>query len=289
MTLTQRDIEIICFVYRMDGCVTETLRERFWPSSVRTTVHARLARLVEAKYMTTLRLPPITNRGSGPSWYTIGSASLPLLTQTLGLSPTERKQLRHATLPTAFRHEVDSRTARLRLELAIERAGVVTLEEWQTERALRRQAIRVHDALSRDVLELTPDGALTLATADGRICHLLYELDRGTLVSSQRMVPRLRAHLQYSEARAVLIVVPDAVRAAQVSRWAMQAARQLDVSPDLFWLAEFDQITAETALTHPIWTIVGRGRAALLSALLPTPAAQRIEPDQPLHDEMNLQ
>ncbi len=289
MTLTQRDIEIVCFVYKMDGVTIDNLRERFWPSSVRTTAHARLARLVEARHLTMLRLPPMANRGSGPGWYTIGPASLPLLTQTLGLTPIERRQIRHATLPVAVHHEVASRMARLRLELAVERTGIVSLEEWQTERTLRRQVIRVHDALSREVLELTPDGAFTLATADGRTHRLLFELDRGTLVSSQRMVPRLRAHLQHSEAQAVLVVVPDASRAAQISRWAIQAARQLDVSPHLFWLTEFDQITAETGLTHPIWTIVGRGRAALLSALLSMPAAPRIEHKPPIHDELNLQ
>lgn len=289
MTLTERDIQLIGFCWRMDGVATEHVKLRFWPDSSRTTAHSRLSQLVAAKYLRALRLPPTNNRGSGQTWYVVGSASLPLLTQVLGLTAAERKQLRHATLPAAWRHEIDLRTARLQFELAIDRSGIVTLEEWETERSLRKQITRVNDAFSHDCIELTPDGSFTLVTADGRPYRFYLELDRGTLVSAQRFIPRLRAHLQHAEPHAVLVVVPTVARGAQVSRWAMQAARQLDVSASLFWLTTLPQVTADRVLTHPIWSVVGEGQSALISALVAPQSDHPIYQKALPHDDVTLQ
>src|SRR5919197_1339948 len=94
--LTPRDIEIILMTYRYDGLVVSQIRRRFWPSfGARSPMYERLARLVAADYIRSIRLPALTRLGSGPTFYTLGPASYPLLKELLGLTHSDIKRLRH--------------------------------------------------------------------------------------------------------------------------------------------------------------------------------------------------
>lgn len=289
MILTERDCAIVQWVYAMDGCATQHLRQRFFPASARTTVYGRLARLVQARYLTRISLPSLSGQGSGQGWYVCGPASLALLRQTFGLTAVERKQLRHATLPTNWLHEIATRSVRCHVQQAIESLDLLTLDDWTSERELRRQTLRVQDALTRELFELTPDGRFDLVLADGRTHRFFLEIDRGSQVSGQRFIPRLRAHLQHADVQAVLFVVPTEARAAQLCRWSSQAARQLNTDPGRIWIALLSQLTAETVLERPIWSVVGQGKTALLSALLPPPGDHPIYQSPSTHDDVTLQ
>src|SRR5438034_2561579 len=94
--LTLRDIEIILMIYHYDGLVISQIKRRFWPSfGARSPMYERLARLVAADYIRSARLPAVAGSGSGPSFYTLGAASYPLLRQLLGLTHADIKHLRH--------------------------------------------------------------------------------------------------------------------------------------------------------------------------------------------------
>lgn len=76
--------------------------------------------------------------------------------------------------------------------------------------------------------------------------------------------------MRSGEADVGLFVVPSPARAAQMSRWATQATRQLDADPTSLWIAEGQQLNPRSVLTAPIWRSVSGARHALIDRLLPT-------------------
>jgi hypothetical protein len=270
ISLTQRDIDLICFLWRVAGAVTQHLRRRYFPGTSRTTVHGRLGRLARSKYLVSQPLPTRTGRGAGEYWWMVGPAALPLLQHYVALTEAEKRQVRHHCPPTHWRHEIDLKDVLISIELACQRsAGLVTLEDTWTERALRRRALKVSDPFSGEVTEVTPDAAVLLHSRAGRSHRLAIELDRGSQMSMQRQLPKLRAQIERGET--TLYVAPDDARLSQLSRWAVHAAKQLDVEPSSLWLSTLDRLTEESVLTHAVWrTAMGEPRA-LIQLLLPNP------------------
>jgi hypothetical protein len=265
-SLTLRDIDVILFVYRFEGACTDHLRLRFWPNTARTTIHARLSRLIQAGYLQAAPLPARAARGGGQFWLTLGPAARPVLEHHLKLTTAELRQLRAAPIIANWKHDLECRYVRLCLEMATERSGLVHLEDWWTERALRRQAMAVFDTASRETIELLPDGSFVLLMEGHRAHRFHLELDRAT-ESAQRVQPRLRGYLQSSDVT-TLFVVPHAARARQLGRWIVQAARQIDAAPGTIWIAISGTVTPRSIIAEAIWETVDGARHAFVDRLV---------------------
>lgn len=292
MILTNRDLQIILFVHRLEGCVTDHVRQRFFPATARTTVHLRLSPLIANSYLVSKRLPPEERGGSGSAWLTVGPAAMLLLDHYFALSASEKKQLRHNFIMPHWQHEVELRTVRVHLELAVERSGVVVLDDWVTERVLRQRDANAVDPITKHTVHLTPDGLFNLVFGNRPGHRFFVELDRGTAASRQRYLPKLRAYLQRSDSSTVLFVAPDAARVTQLSRWIQHAAYQLDTDPTVFLLTTRGQLSPKSILAAPIWQTVDQDSLALVDRLVPVrqqlPAPHRVS-EPPGHDELNLQ
>ena len=265
ISLTLRDIDVILFVHRFEGACTDHLRLRFWPSTARTTIHSRLSRLIKDTYLQAAPLRSRAARGGGQFWLTLGPAARPVLEHHLKLTVAER-WLRAVPIVANWKHDLECRFVRLCLELATERSGLIHLEDWWTERALRRQVMTVLDTVSRDTVELVPDGSFLLLMEGHRARRFHLELDRAT-ESAQRVQPRLRGYLQSGEVT-TLFVVPHQARARQLLRWVDQAARQIDVDPGTIWIAQSDAVTPRSIIAEAIWETVDGARHALVDRLV---------------------
>jgi hypothetical protein len=284
---TLRDIRVVLFTYAVEGCTTSHIRQRFWGGTSRTTVHHRLSRLIQRKYLISQRLPPTSNQGSGERWITTGPAALPLLREHLQLTPQEVRQMKRPFQLQHWQHDVQARTVQVLVELAVEQAALVMLDQWWSERALRRQVLKVADQIGQETVELTADGSFMLTMEGGRSHRYWLEVDRGTL-SSVRLQPKLRAYLQSPQIGTVLFVVPSASRMNQISRWTRLAAQQVEADPSLLWLARADQLSSQNILTRPIWQSATGEHHALVELLLSNPT-KTIHQPQSTEGDLTLQ
>jgi hypothetical protein len=263
--LTQRDIDILLMIYYYDGLVVSQIRRRFWPSfGARSPMYERLGRLVAADYIRSSRLPALTRSGSGPTFYTLGPASYPLLKELLGLTHSDIKRLRHH-IPLYWVHDAQVRDFRLTLQLACESSGLVELTEWMTDASLKRQPIKV--ALDKQTThELVPDGIFTLSLSDGRSKTAYLEIDRGTQQSPTAFKRKVRAYLSHIRAKPtpVLYVVPDEARREQLSSWIAAEALSCEANAKLFAIALRAHVSQETILHGPIWQVVDGPIMAIL-------------------------
>jgi hypothetical protein len=265
LQLTPRDIEIILMIYHYDGLVISQIRRRFWPSfGARSPMYERLGRLGAADYIRSIRLPAVTRSGSGPTFYTLGAASYPLLKELLGLSRSDIKRLRHH-MPLYWMHDAQVRDFRLTLQLACEGSELVELSEWITDSQLKRDSIKVvlDEATTH---ELVPDGIFTLSLADGRSKTAYLEIDRGTHQSPIAFRRKIRAYLSHIGARPtpVLYVVPDEARREKLSSWIAAEALSCEANAKLFAIALRGHVSQETILHGPIWQVVGGPTMAIL-------------------------
>lgn len=299
LSLTQRDMLIVAFVYSYDGVVLDQILRRFWPSpGARSAGYARVARLIEAGYLRSCRLPATEDRGSGKTWLTLGPRALPLLTERLNLVPSDLRHVRKSFVPLFHQHEVAIRDVRLDLELACTASSQVSLASWTLESDYKRHPLMVHDPQLEEQLKkqcktsglpksaevpLIPDGAFTLRMAGARTKHFLFELDRGTLVSPRRFRAKVRGHLLYTKQQPtpILFVVPSLQRAAQISHWVKQEAEALGVDPRVVWIAERGQISEHTILTGNIWQVVGGPAVSLVPSHNFDSAMSPAAPPQP--------
>src|SRR5437879_3191585 len=106
LSITPRDVQILLFIYHYNGVIIDHIRRRFWGAGSRTPCYDRIARLTKAHYLRQRRLPPQAQQGTGKAWITVGAAALPLLTEHLGLSSTERRRIRHSFSPLHWEHAI---------------------------------------------------------------------------------------------------------------------------------------------------------------------------------------
>lgn len=263
--LTPRDADIILMIYHYDGLVISQIRRRFWPSfGARSPMYERLARLVDAGYLRAVRLPAVTRSGSGPTFYTLGAASYPLLKELLGLTHSDIKCLRHH-MPLYWMHDAQVRDFRLTLQLACEGSGLVELTEWITDSELKRDSIKVvlDEATTH---ELVPDGIFTLSLSDGRSKTAYLEIDRGTHQSPRAFRRKVSAYLTHIGGKPipVLYVVPDEARREKLSSWIRSEALACEANPKLFAIALREQVTEKTILHGQIWQVVDGPAMAIL-------------------------
>lgn len=268
--LTQRDIAIISMVDGYGGCTIDQLRRRFFPTSgARSACYARIARLVAAGYLTSVRLPAFIGTGSGKALLTVGRAARSLLAKQFTAITGSAPRHASAVVSPFVHHHLAIGDFRLTLELACQVSGTHTLVEWTSEQALRRSPLRVLDPDTGTMVPLIPDGTFCLSRVDGARQPFLLELDMGTL-SSKRLRAKLRLYaILARDCRSivspVLFVVPDTARCRFLATWAEQEAQQLGVDSTVFWVTTQDQLQEHSVLSSPIWQVAGGPLAWSLS------------------------
>jgi hypothetical protein len=216
-----------------------------------------------------------------------GSSRPTPLARAPAIDPREVRQLKHPFRLSHWEHDVQARTTQIFVELAVEQSSLVMLDQWWSERALRRQVLKVADQISQETVELTADGSFVLTMEGGRSHRFWLEIDRDTL-SSARLLPKLRAYLQGLPTGTVLFVVPSTSRANQISRWTRLAAQQVEADPSLFWLARADQLSSHNILTHAVWQTATGQSHALIELLLPN-ATKASQQPQSIDGDLTLQ
>lgn len=266
ISLTERDISIILFVYLTNGSTIDRLTRRFWRNVVAPSAcYERVAKLVAGGYLTAVRLPSTSGVGSGRLLVTLGPRSYPVLQKRVGLSRAEFHHLRHSYGLFFVEHGLATADLIIALQLACERSSSVTLVELVSERELRRVPMRVEDPEGSRTYCLIPDLVFRLRTG-GVEQTFRAEIDLGT-VAPKRLRERLRGYLLgvAVDSSPVLFVVPSLARQGAIVDWALAEATKLPgADPTLFWITTSKAISENTILVGPIWQIAGGPQAMAL-------------------------
>ena len=282
LAITLRDIKLLQMVYSYDTCSAEQIRSRFFGTSAtpgrygpRVSCYRRIARLRQAGYLASFRLPSLSGVGSGTSLLGLGPKGRKLLAEHLELPRSELKRLKQVVTPILGPHHLVIGDVRLALELACEQRPGLSLE-WVSERELRNQPVtRVKDPRPQPTggsvpeIPLIPDGRFTITLADGAAQTFELEVDLGT-IPARRMHAKLAGYLALTQDAPILWVVPDTRRAEAIAGWALDltrglSAQGLGIDPSVFWITTRAHITHQAVL-GPIWRVVGGPEA---HALLP--------------------
>ena len=268
IVITNRDLDILMWVYSSHGATPDHIRRRFFPTNgARSACYARLARLIKAGYLVSVRLPSFNGKGSGREFVTPGPEARPLLAKALGLSRTELGRLR-MDAPLFIHHHTGLLDVRLALEIASEMSPVFTLQEWIGDHELRHAPIRVTDPETKKAISFVPDASFTLVLPDGSEQTFHLELDLATL-SPKRCREKCRAYLLDSVHALVpvLFVTTDQGRCDALARYAQEETERLKADPTVFWLTTKDRISEKTILDQPIWRIVGGPASTSLTTM----------------------
>jgi hypothetical protein len=265
LILTDRDVAIVAMVQAYGGLRIAQLLQRFWPTpGARAAGYARIARLVDAAYLSTRRLPATSGIGSGPLFVTLGPKARPVLAKVLGCPRGALRRASRLQVPHQIHHHVAGCEFRLALELAIEQTRRVAASEWTPEWELRRTPIKLTDPTTHDTITLVPDGVFRLTLADGRAQTFAIEIDMATMTALRRLRTRLRGYLTVARdhQRPVLWLTTTPARAATLARLAREEADKLQADATSIWIALQRAVTPQSVLAQPIWQVVG-GPAAL--------------------------
>ncbi len=264
--LTNRDLFILKMIFDYGGCTVDQIRRRFFPTNgARSACYSRIARLVQAQYLTSLRLPSLNGVGSGRAFLTPGPKARPILAKMLGVSRTELERVRLDS-PIFIQHHQAVCDFRLSIDLTCDRSTAFTLQEFLGDHELRRMPIKVTDPKTKKVISFVPDAVFTLALRDGTEQTFIVEIDLAT-VSPKRCREKLRCYLVNSKNHPapVLFVAPHYQRQGALAQWAYEEAEKLKTDPTIFWITTKDQVSEKTILEEAIWTVVGGPKAIALS------------------------
>ncbi len=294
--ITLRDIQILRMVYFYDTCSAYHICSRFFgcdfPSGKygpRVACYRRIARLTEAGYLTTYRLPSLTGVGSGKSLLGLGPKGRKLLGEHLQLPLSELKRLKQVVTPVLGAHHLAICDVRLSLELACQRIPSLSLE-WVSERELRIPPVtkipdpRPHpEGVALPEIPLIADGRFSICLLDGAAQTFELEVDLGT-IPSKRMLSKLAGYLGLSQKTPVLVlwVVPDQRRLEAIRSWALTLSKMLGADPSIFWITRKELLTPETVL-DPIWQVVGGPEA---HALIPDILTKSVQPPASSYGEL---
>lgn len=280
LVLNQRLMDMLTMVFDYGGCTADQLQRRFFPApGSRSASYTWIARLRKEGLLVGVRLPSLTGQGSGKLFLTIGPNTRPVIAQRFGLTSSQLRHLKHDYAPIFVAHHLAINDFRLSLELGCEASTTFTLEEWISERELKRSPLRVTDPETETSTPLIADGVFTLALPDGTREHFYLELDMSTL-SPKRLRAKLRLYLLQARhsPTSVLFVVPNPARQAAIVQWAKAEAEELDADPKIFWLAQAEQLTEQTILTERIWQVVGGPRLSFADLVSESSAPVSVAP-----------
>src|SRR5579875_781019 len=208
LQLTERDRAVLRMVAAYGGLTTDHLYRRYWSTSAfPSACYGRIARLVDAGFLHSTRMAPLSGVGTGKAVLTLGRCGQQLLAADRGVRPVEIPRASPLTHPMTAAHHLAICDFRLGLELAAEAHPDVELLDWVTESELRRTPVKVMDTYAvlgnpaRRQITLIPDGLFTLRF-HGREQRGLLEMDLGT-TSLPRLQVKLRGYLRWYQEQAI--------------------------------------------------------------------------------------
>lgn len=269
LILTRTHIAILFTILRLGGCTTQHVVDRGWFGTKRRNhVRADIKKLEVAGLIARHRLPPHTGVGTGQHFLLLTRSGREELkafgepADVIDSSPTRPPLL-------TYQHDIGIRNFAIVAERACQSRPGVSLVEWVAEHQLRLNPIKILDPTDRTTptLELVPDAAFTVELASGAQKRFFLEFDADT-VRLRRLRERLRAYLIWLPTQAkgspVLWLVPTRKRQEQIAALTRDEAAKLGGNARLIWIAQVDQIAADSVLTAPIWQVVGGSTTALL-------------------------
>ena len=176
----------------------------------------------------------------------------------LGVSVSEIGRSSRMQAPALIDHHLAIADFHLSLELATERSSTFRLVDWTSEVELRQVPMKVTDPLTRRSITVIPDGAFVLSLPDGTEQRFRLEVDMGT-IPPKRLRTKLRGYLATKANRStpILFVVPDELRRAELNRWTLEEAGQINADPTIIWLALQGDVTEDSLFIQPIWQVAG--------------------------------
>ncbi len=253
--LTSRDGLILKAVNDYQALSIELLQRLFWNSSnpAYTTVR-RLVKhgyLVES-YITQVRAAP----GASPRVFTISPLGAAVLCDTYGYTKSEINYLsREVNNWQTLQPILATNAIRAAIDRACRDSGQFTLSSWILEKEFRREVDTV--LLDGKPTPLYPDGFFTIET-DRIKSNIFLEVDNGTegLAQFKSQMSIYQAYIlsgRYErrfQAKSLRIaVVTKSKRRLEALRTATKSAG----GSERYWFTTADEVTAQTALTSPIW------------------------------------
>lgn len=277
MRLTDRDEEILQWVEELHFATQEQIQALLFTTAGASSAKRRLTLLFHNGYLTRKFIPLRGGFGASRAAYCIDQrgAALLSLRRGTGAVPDSWKSRRSRAEFFFIEHLLATHDFRIAVTLAAKREQLDL--HWTSESILRNRSPRefVPDpSHPGQLLRVIPDGLFSLDGEAGRQLFAV-ELDRGT-VEANRIRERVRAYGEWWHQRRyvarfgqhrlrVLFVVTasprDPRRIAHLKAWT-----EAEGGGGLFWFAALDQLTPESVLREPIWTVAARQD---LSPLLP--------------------
>jgi hypothetical protein len=258
MRLTEREKHIIQAVYEYRVLTTQQLQTLFFPSLHQA--YARLSLLYHHGFLERSFLGVQADKMNTPTLYLLDKRGAELLQAELGGDIAWSRSEKNVTA-TFLEHTLAINTVRVALAKACEQPGFA-LVQWKGENEIKADYdyVTIRGDLGRiQSVSVIPDSYFAIETPKGK-AHFLLELDRGTMTTS-RFKTKIRAYRVYYESGAyqrryetrslrVLTVTTSAARVANLRRVTEEAEGK-----QRFWFTTLEQITPQTVIATPIWTV----------------------------------
>ena len=270
MRLTERDVEIIEAVYQYRVLRQDQIEVLFFNS--KNAAQRVLARLYDHGFLERKFLPVLYGRS--PTLYVLDRRGAELLRSERGYEDLVWYSSNKDLKTDFIEHTAALNDFRLSVVVAARRQGLEVIT-WASESQLKGDYDRVRIATSRRSVSVIPDGYFALATPLGK-AHFFVEIDRGT-ETLRRFKQKVRAYVAYHESGAyeqrygtkslrILTVAGGAGRLANLLA-ATEEVTEETRGRRRFWFALATDLTPQTVLTQPVWSITGEGAPRTLIAL----------------------
>lgn len=280
--MTQRDKEVVKAVYTHRALTTPQIEILLFPpdngqvhGTKTSRARHRLKLLFHYGYLFRDEQPTKLSAGKKPLVYLLDRKAIPLLASEYGVFEEDIDwSPRNNKLAQRFLdHLLSMNDVRIAIEVGAGKQGIQLLH-WLDEKTLKSREMK-------DSVEITgSEGQITKATIvpDGYFAltdgvydyHNLLEIDMGTETgisdkfNRRTFARKIRGYLAYYDsgkyakkygatAMTVLTVTTGQARMSNLKK----IAERLD-GDEMFWFTTFDQVSPETVLTVPIWTVAGQ-------------------------------
>lgn len=287
--LTERDTAVIEKVHAYRALTTEHIEELCFTPKTRSKCKLRLKLLYHHGFLLRTEQPQSLTEGRKPFVYWLDKKGAELIAINRGIefSEVSWRPNTHKVGPQFLYHLLDTNTVRIAVTLAAARHGM-TIVDWRDEEMLRKDhatdivTIKGPQGGEQKTIVI-PDDYFVLEVpiaAEGRSIYprLFVEIDRRTVtgeasVSNQSQrdwAHKVQAYVAYyhsdahkkrygSTAGRVITITTGEKRAAN-----LKAITERAGGKSRFWFTTFAQLTPDTVLTEPIWSVAGReGRYTL--------------------------
>jgi hypothetical protein len=283
---TDRDLQILHFIYLLNGCSIDHLAARFFGGSLKAC-YARVAKLKAADLVDWQRPGSSSGVGSGKALLSLPAKGREVLASEYLRSPVSAvRPVKQVSTAYARDHHLALCDFWLSLELAIEEKAKTHHSlylEWTAEKELRASPIQVTQSRrpSPKIRRFIPDGDFTIWLSSSNKQTFKLEMESDPLRRPAIIKDKLAGYFDYisshkqhcatstAEPKPVipfsLWVVPNAKAQAVMAVWALELAQRFGDDPSFIWITTRQAIASSSILT-PIWKVAG---VETLQSLIP--------------------